>query len=69
MVLDLSYGFTIRGVHHPSVNESTKPNVVPTHTLKELGHVLPCLIYTVATAPNNQGPVLLSKLDIKDRYW
>ena len=39
------------------------------HTLKELGHILPCLIYAVVTAPNNQGPLLFSKLDIKNGYW
>ena len=29
----------------------------------------PHLIYTVTTTPDNQGPVLFSKLDIKDGYW
>ena len=70
MILDLYYGFTLRGTCHPSVNESTtKPDVAPTHALKELSNILPCLIYTVTTAPNNQGPILFSKLDIKDGYW
>ena len=31
--------------------------------------VLPRLIYAVATALEAQGPILFSKLDIKDGYW
>ena len=69
MILDLSYGITLNGIRHPSINESTNPDVAPTHALKELRHVLPQLIYAVATAPNAKGPVLFSKLDIKDGYW
>ena len=69
MILDLSYGFMIRGTCHPSINESTKPDVALTHALKELGHILPHLIYSVTTTPDNQGPILFSKLDIKDGYW
>ena len=69
MILDLSYGFTINGTCHPSINESTNPNIAPTHTLKELRHILLCLIYAVATTPDNKGPILFSKLDIKDGYW
>ena len=55
MILDLSHGITINGMCHPSVNKSTKPNVAPSHALTELGHILPCLIYAVATAPDNKG--------------
>ena len=56
MILDLSYGITLNGIRHPSVNESTNPDVAPTHALKELGNVLPRLIYAVATAPDTKGP-------------
>ena len=69
MILDLSYGITLNGIHHPSVNESMNPDIAPTHALKELGHVLPRLIYAIATAPDTKGPDLFSKLDIKDGYW
>ena len=69
MILNLSYGVTINGMHHPSVNESTKPNIAPSHALTKLSHILPGLIYAVTTAPNNKGPILFSKLGIKDGYW
>ena len=68
MILDLSYGITLNGIRHPSVNESTNPDITPTHALKELGHILPRLIYAITTAPDTKGPVLFSKLDIKDGY-
>jgi hypothetical protein len=38
-------------------------------SMAELGNVLPRLIFAVATTPNAQGPILFSKLDIKDGYW
>jgi hypothetical protein len=69
MILDLSHGITVNGIRHPSVNESTTPNVAPTVAMQELGHVLPRLIYAVATAPSARGPILFSKLDVKDGYW
>jgi hypothetical protein len=48
MILDLSKGVTLRGILHPSVNESTNPTVAPKEAMAELGNVLPCLIYAVA---------------------
>ena len=69
MILDLSHGVTIRGERQPSVNEATNPAVAPAHSMAELGNVLPRLIYAVGTAPMAKGPVLFSKLDIKDGYW
>jgi hypothetical protein len=69
MILDLSHGVTINGVTHPSVNEATRPTVAPAEAMAELGNVLPRLIYAVATAPDGNGPVLFSKLDVKDGYW
>ena len=68
MILDLSYGITTSATHHPSVNESTSPDVAPTHTMAKLSHVLPRLIYAIATMPENGGPILFSKLDVKDGY-
>ena len=69
MILDLSHGVTISTKCYPSINELTMPDAAaPTHSMVEWGNVLPCLIYVVATAPN-AGPILFSKLDIKDRYW
>ena len=37
MILDLSYGVTTGTTQHPSINESTKPDVAPTHAMSELG--------------------------------
>ena len=56
-------------IRHPSVNEATNPDQAPTAAMAELGNVLPRLIYAVATAPDARGPILFSKLDIKDGYW
>jgi hypothetical protein len=53
----------------PSVNEATDPSVSPANSMAELGNVLPRIIYAVGTAPESKGPVLFSKLDIKDGYW
>jgi hypothetical protein len=69
MVLDLSHGVRMGRTIHPSVNEATNPKVAPTAAMAELGNVLPRLIYTVANADEAQGPILFSKLDIKDGYW
>jgi hypothetical protein len=69
MILDLSHGVTLGETRHPSVNEATNPKQAPAEAMAELGNVLPRLIYAVATAPNAKGPVLFSKLDIKDGYW
>jgi hypothetical protein len=68
MILDLSHGVTVNGIRHPSVNEATHPTVTPTAAMGELGYVLPCLIYAVATALEARGPMLFSKLDVKDGY-
>jgi hypothetical protein len=51
------------------VNEATNPTVAPKQAMAELGNVLPRLIYAVANAPDGRGPILFSKLDIKDGYW
>jgi len=69
MILDLSYGVSIEGERMPSVNEATNDDVAPSHSMAELGNVLPRLIYAVGTAPDTKGPVLFSKLDIKDGFW
>ncbi len=69
MILDLSHGVRLEDVQHPSVNEVTNPDIAPKEAMGELGNVLPRLIYAVATAPDAKGPILFSKLDIKDGYW
>jgi hypothetical protein len=69
MILDLSYGVRVDGECLPSVNESMNPSVAPSHSMAELGNVLPRIIYTMGTAPLSKGPLLFSELDIKDGYW
>ena len=69
MILDLSHGVSIGTTKYASVNECTSEEVAPNHAMAELGRVLPRLIYAVATAPEQKGPILFSKLDIKDGYW
>jgi hypothetical protein len=69
MILDLSHGVTLNGIKHASVNDATNKSVAPAEAMAELGRVLPRLIYAVANAPDGQGPILFSKLDIKDGYW
>lgn len=43
--------------------------MAPAEAMAELGNILPRLIYAVGTTPEVKGPVLFSKLDIKDGYW
>jgi hypothetical protein len=69
MILDIFHGVHVDGEQMPSVNEATDPSVSPANSMAELGNILPCIIYAVGTAPKSQGPVLFSKLDIKDGYW
>ena len=69
MILNLSHRVSLGMTRYTSINESTSEDVAPNHMMAELGCVLPCLVYTVATALEQRGPILFSKLDIKDRYW
>lgn len=69
MILDLSKGITLNKIAHPSVNQTTDKTIAPSHSMHELGNVLPRLIYAAATAPDTLGPVLFAKFDIKDGYW
>jgi hypothetical protein len=69
MILDLSNGVQLKGKQLPLVNESTNPTVAPSRSMAELGNVLPRVIYAVGTTQVAKGPVMFSKLDIKDGYW
>ena len=69
LILDLSKGVRIVGIDHPSVNDSSNKDTAPQEAMKELGAVLPRLIYAAATAPEAKGPILFAKFDIKDGYW
>lgn len=50
MILNLSYGVQeLEKVVHFLFNKAMNPEVVPSKAMVELGNVLPCLIYVVAT--------------------
>ena len=51
------------------VNSASPDEQAPLHSMAELGKVLPRLIWTVATAPELNGPILFAKVDLKDGYW
>jgi hypothetical protein len=69
MILDLSHGVQINGEQMQLVNEVTDKTILPAHSMAELGNVLPHIIYAVRMAHESKGPILFSKLDIKDGYW
>ena len=69
MILDLSYMFTIDGNPWPSVNVASNPHDPPLNAMTQLGQVLPRLVHAIATSPEEQGPWVFLKLDIKDGFW
>jgi len=69
MILDLSYMFTIDGAPWSSVNQASNPQEAPTNSMSQLGHVLPRLVHAIATSPDEQGPWVFIKFDIKDGFW
>ena len=69
MILDLSFGFSREGTPWPSVNESTNDANAPLNSMTQLGQVLPRLIHALATSPEEKGPWIFAKLDIKDGFW
>ena len=69
MILDLSFAFALAGISWPSVNQATNRQAAPLKAMAQLGKVLPRLIYALATLPENKGPILMMKADIKDGFW
>jgi hypothetical protein len=70
MILDLSAKAKRRRQNPPpAVNESTRAEAAPLHSMAQLGKVIPRFIQTIATAPLDEGPLLFAKLDIKDGFW
>ena len=67
-ILDLSFELMLAGYTLPSVNEATK-HMAPAEAMDQIGTVLPRIIEALASAPIDEGPVLFSKLDIKDGFW
>ena len=69
MILDLSYMFNIDGTLWPSVNMASNPQDPPLNAMTQLGQVIPRLVHAIATSPEDQGPWVFIKLDIKDGFW
>ena len=53
----------------PSVNDASDDTLAPLHAMHELGWVLPRIIHALATVPEDDGPLLMAKFDLKDGYW
>ena len=71
MILDLSAKGQGRNgqKRRKSVNELTIKEASPLASMKQLGKTLPRLIWTIAFATDDKGPILFAKLDIKDGFW
>ncbi|MGH3054287.1 MAG: hypothetical protein ACRDL7_04840 [Gaiellaceae bacterium] len=67
-ILDLSYQLNISGTLYPSVNDATNKQA-PSAAMDQIGGVLPQLFETMAHADQEAGPLVFSKLDIKDGFW
>ena len=72
MILDLSARGRKRrrdGTVRPSVNETTIKEAAPLKSMAQLGSVLPRCIHMLATAPEEDGIIVMAKYDIKDGFW
>ena len=69
MILNLAYNLKLNNNKLPSVNDTTDREQAPQHAMYELGNVIPRIIWTMATSPDNGVPILFSKIDLKDGYW
>jgi len=69
-ILDLSFALRVNGYHLPSVNEASE-KCAPMEAMDQLGTALPRIIEALAFAPKGEddGPIMMSKLDIKDGFW
>ena len=68
MILDLSFVLKNRQHVEKSINDYTQ--LLSDHkSMVQLGQSLPRLIWHLAFAPEDQGPLFFTKLDLKDGYW
>jgi len=67
-ILDLSFQIRLGGLKLPSVNANTKPQAHRA-AMRQLGRVLPRLIWAMAMAAPEHGPLFFAKWDIKDGFW
>ena len=69
MILDLSFQVRLlTGERVPSVNDSSNKSLAFHASMRQLGLVIPRIIWTLATAPSST-PFSFVKFDIKDGYW
>ena len=66
-ILDLSFQLRLAGYTLLSVNDATKA-CAPEEAINQIGTVLPRLIEAMAMAPEDDGPIMFSNLDIKDGF-
>ena len=67
-ILDLSFALKLSGYNLLLVNDVTQccaPNV----TVDQIGTCIPHLIMEMNSSPQEDGPIFLSKLNIKDDFW
>ena len=69
MILNLAYKLRLNKAKLKSINESSNKNLAPQHAMYELGNVIPRIIWSMASAPENGIPILFTKIDLKDGYW
>ena len=67
-ILDLSFELMLAGYTLPLINEATEL-MAPAEAMDQIGTVLPRIIEALASAPIEEGPVMFSKLDIRDGFW
>lgn len=69
MILNLKYGLLIKGQkgRFLSANETTAKELALQNSMYELGNVVPRIIWRLATAPDEDIPFLMSKVDLKER--
>ena len=67
-ILDLSFALKIAGYDLPAVNDATK-KMAPEAAINQIGSVLPRIIEAMASAPEEGGDIMFSKLDIADEVW
>ena len=66
MILNLAYKLKLNNNKLPSVNDTTDSEQAPQHAMYKLGNVIPRIIWTMATSPDNGVQILFSKIDLKD---
>ena len=69
MILNMSYTFRFGDEVVEAVNNTTDKTIAPSHSMYELGNVIPRIIATMAFSPDKSIPCLFSKIDLADGYW